>query len=186
VKRGNQPLGRKWNDGYQLAGMAGVDFCVPFGSDDWIDHRLVLAELECGGEYRCHRLSAVVSEDGRRLSVLRIPYDGGDGMRMIPAELLRKVGWRPAEEDKPRAIDTSVLRRLTTALGRPPRMAYIEVHELQIVDWKSRVQLNSYEACCKYRVRDEMDPWVALAEHYPADALREMRQLYGLPVEVAA
>src|SRR5574337_351116 len=71
VRRGNRPLGRKWNDGYQLAGEAGVDFVVPFGSDDWIDPAAILAApLPGPDEIRCFRRSAVVREDGRRLAEL--------------------------------------------------------------------------------------------------------------------
>lgn len=193
VRRENRPLGRRWNDGYELAAKAGVDYVVALGSDDWIDHRLVLAQLEGRGEIRCSRLSSVVSEDGRRLTPLRIGYEGGDGVRMLPTALLKRLRYRPAEEDRERAIDTSIMRRLREGLGRAPLVSYADVHPCQIVDWKSRAnQLNSYADCLgdgRLRHEDyaaELDPWTALAEHYPAEALAEMRALYGIHEAVAA
>lgn len=181
IERANYPLGRKWNDGYEMAAHAGVDYVIPFGTDDWIDPALVLAWLEAPGEFRCTRLSAVVREDGEKLTRLRITYDGGDGVRMIPVGLLRPLGYRPAEEDKPRAIDTSVLLRLTRALKRPPTFSYTDLHALQIVDWKSREQLNSYRDCAlSYGDGAELDAFDALADVYPAEALEQMRALHGM------
>src|SRR6187551_1252597 len=64
-EQANEPLGRKWNDGYELACREGqADYVVPFGSDDWIDPAAIL-ELPLPGprEIRCFRRTAVVSED---------------------------------------------------------------------------------------------------------------------------
>lgn len=185
VERENRPLGRKWNDGYELAGRAGVDFVIPFGSDDWIDPAWVLAQLDAHGELRCSRQSAVVDEDGAFLSRLWIEYPGridfGDGVRMIPTGLLEPLGFRPAEEDRPRAIDTSVFQRVAAMLGRQPRVSFTEVHPLQIVDFKSeRRNLNSFYGCKRFAAGPSIEPWAALEEFYPAAALEEMRGVYGL------
>lgn len=183
VERENRPLGRKINDGFQAAGDSGVDYVAALGSDDWIDPQLFSLPLPDEGEIRCHRLSAVVSEDRSRLARLRIPYEGGDGVRVFPTSLLRPLRFRPAEEDAPRAIDTSIFRNLRRVHRRMPRMVYTDLHALQIVDWKSAgEQLNSYSACLRYREGDELDPWVALTEHYPLDSLFEMRALSGMAV----
>ena len=45
VRRDNRFLARKYNDGIQLALDPSVnprpaDYAVPFGSDDWVDHRI--------------------------------------------------------------------------------------------------------------------------------------------------
>lgn len=183
VERQNRPLGRKWNDGYELAGRTGVDYVAPFGTDDWIAPALLLdGVMPADGEIRCCRLSAVVSEDGRRLARLTIPYEGGDGVRIWPTSMLRPLGYRPAQEDRERAIDTSVLTNVKRALGRPPRVVYHDLHALQIVDWKSAEQLNSYDGCLKYLEGDELDPWESLAGFYPAVALAEMAALYPAAV----
>lgn len=190
VERENAPLGRKWNDGYELAAMAGVDFVVPLGSDDWIDPAWVLAQLEADGEVRCSRLSAVVSESGRHLSRLRIDYGGtvdfGDGVRMMRTALLKPLRYRPAEEDASRAIDTSVFLALRNALGRQPVVSFTDVHPLQIVDFKTwDEQLNPYSGCHARFGTQETDPWRALAAIYPAEAVEEMRAVYE-PAAVAA
>lgn len=197
VRRANQPLGRKWNDAYQLAAdprfnKHPADFVVALGSDDWVHPDLILAHLETDGELRCSRRSSVVREDGRRIAPLHIMYqvkgyDFGDGVRMIRSDFLRKVGYRPAEEDRNRAIDTSVWRQLGYAHGRPPRITYTDLHPFQIVDFKSSgEQLNSYARCLDHLKGWEQDPWRVLARYYPAEALDDMRAVYRLPVRVAA
>lgn len=193
VERENRQLGRKWNDGYELAGLHGVDYVVPFGSDDWIDPAAILAApLPERDEIRCFMRSAIVREDGRRLAKLNIRYPSGgacvqgDGIRIIPTVMLEPCGFRPAEDHRDRAIDSSVWRSLAR-LGRPPRYRYFDLHALQIVDWKSPTgQLNAYADCQRFREGPELrDPFRAVAKHYPADAVEEMRQVYE-PVMVAA
>lgn len=185
VERDNLQLGRKWNDGYELAGREGAGFVAPFGTDDWIDPAFVLSgDLPEHGQVRCARLSAVVREDAARMAELRIPYDGGDGVRIWPTSMLEPLGFRPAEEDRDRAIDTSVLREVTIAMGRPPAFVYHDLHPLQIVDFKSEgEQLNTYRDCLRYVVGEERrDVWHALAGHFPAEALSEMSAVLREPV----
>lgn len=183
VKRQNTPLGRKWNDAFHLAGLAGVDYFVPMGSDDWIDANLLLTgELPGPAEIRCCHQSTVVSEDRTRLARLRFPptYEGGDGIRIYPRGLLEPLGFRPADEDRPRAIDTNILMRVTQSLGRRPRLVYHDLHALQIVDFKSETQLNSYDAClfdARFGIDESTDVWAELAEFYPAVAIGEMQAL---------
>src|SRR5574337_1235899 len=151
VEQSNAQLGRRWNDGYELACRYGeADFVVPLGSDDWVDAEFVAGPM---------------------------PYAIGDGVRVIPRALLERVNFRPAEETRRRAIDTSVMQRLER-VGQRPRIVYHDVDALQIVDWKSAEQLNSYERCLVYREGDELDPFQALAGRYPAEALEEMRAFH--------
>jgi hypothetical protein len=179
VERDNRQLGRRWNDGYELAAVAGVDVVVAFGSDDWIDAAFVASgPMPEPGQIRCCRRTAVVSETGDQLARLRIPYDGGDGVRMIATETLRPLRFRPAEDDRGRAIDTSVLMNLRRHIE--PELVYHDLHPLQVVDWKSASdQLNSFEACLAY-ADDPIDltPYESLAPVYPAAALDEMRALH--------
>jgi hypothetical protein len=177
VERANAPLGRKWNDGYEFACRIGeADFCVPLGSDDWVDADFIAGFLPADDEIRCSLLSSVVSEDGRKLARLRIRYAIGDGVRVIPRALLEPLGFRPAVEHQPRAIDTSVMQQIERHSRL--RLVYHDVDALQIVDFKSREQLNSYDACLVFREGEEIDPWPALAERYPVEAIEEMRALH--------
>jgi len=192
IEQANKPLGRKWNDGYELAARQGVDYVVPLGSDDWVDPLWVLAQIAADGELRCSRRSAVVSEDGQRIARLDIRYSGafdfGDGVRMIPVSLLKPLRYRPADEDANRAIDTRIFQNVRRALNRAPRVSFTEVHPLQIVDFKTSgsEQLNPYAGCMRFAQGAETDPWVDLAGCYPLEAVEEMRAVYGASVKAAA
>lgn len=163
----NLPLGRKWNTGYEYAGRRGADYIAPCGSDDWI-HPDYLADLpNKPNEIRASRRSIIVREDGRELADIEITYDGGDGIRIIPAPLLAPCGYRPAQEIKERAIDTSVwmtLRR--TAPGFTFRYTS---DPYSIVEFKSAYpQLNSYDACVRgLRCIRHDNPFDLLRERYP-------------------
>lgn len=194
VRRENAPLGRKWNDGYQLAcdpehNPRPADFVVPMGSDDWIDPELLFsAELPADDEILCFRRAAFVNEDATRLARLYVGYDGGLGIRVIPRALIEARRYRPAEEDRKRAIDASTWIGISRALGRPPRVRYGDLHSLQMVDWKSPggEQLNSYESCRVFVESEVADPFGELAGFYPPDALDEMRAVYGVREEALA
>jgi hypothetical protein len=96
--------------------------------------------------------------------------------------LLGRLGWRPAEEHRDRAIDTSIIRRLMYLhQGNLPPLKYFDANPWQIVDWKTGGDnLNTYEACVAYRNEPERDPWETLAGRYPVESLEEMRKVYGL------
>lgn len=178
VERPNSPLGRKWNDGYELAARAGVDYVVPLGTDDFVTADFIAGYLPADHEVRCSRLSSVVSEDGRFIAPLRIPYDGGDGVRVWPTGLLKPLNYRPIEEDKSRALDTSMLSRI--AAHTHVTMRYFDSTPWQIVDWKTgRTQMNGYAACLTYRDGEPQDPWRTLKGVYPAAALKAMRAVYS-------
>lgn len=182
VVQRNQPLGRKWNDGYQCALQEGADFVVPLGSDDWIDP-ILFTDLPGPTELRCSWLSSVVSEDGNRISPLKVWYPGGDGVRVMPRNLLERLNGRPAEENRDRALDTSILRNLQRIhQGNMPPIRYFDSSPWQIVDWKTAGgdQLNTYDACVAFRNEAERDTWETLKDRYPAAALDEMRAVYGL------
>jgi hypothetical protein len=156
VRRANDPLGRKWNDCYELACSPDLnpepaDYVAALGTDDWVDPEFVLA--------------------------------GG----FIPAAMLKPLRYRPAEEDRDRAIDTSVITRLGAHYGHAPRVEYFDLHPLQIVDFKSDTQLNSYEDCLAYLGGGEShDPFGDLAAAYPAEAIDEMRALVDSRMAAAA
>lgn len=195
VNRDNHFLARKFNDGIQLAcderfNPRPVDYVVPCGSDDWVDHRLFL-QLPAADTILAFRRAAFVSEDGTTISSRNLDYPGGVGIRVYPREMLRRWGFRPADEDRKRACDTSILinvQRSYTSGG--PTIRYADLHEFQIVDWKSRgQQLNSYrDIMVRHRHGGEAhDPFDALAGVYPAKALQEMRAHYRMtPARVLA
>lgn len=182
LDRPNQPLGRKWNDGYEYACTIGeADYVVPCGTDDWIDPDY-LAMLPEPGQVRCPRRSTTVREDGQQLAHITVGYEGGDGIRILPASLLESSRYRPADDDRDRAIDTSVWRTLK-AHHRGVEFVYSD-DPLHVVQFQSHSpQLNTYRALTSgfaHTVSD--DPWGVLRSRFPgvfvdaAEAMYEGRR----------
>ena len=161
----NEPLGRKWNDGYQHACLTlNADYVVPFGSDD-VAHPSFFQDLPADERIVCTRQSAIVSPDGSRIALLNIPYEGGDGIRVFPRRVLERLHWRPCLDDRHRAIDGSITTNLTLA-GTPPRWLYRNNDPLAIVDFKTTTadQRNTYESCLTFKVAERFDVHDAVAE----------------------
>lgn len=184
VERNNRFLSRKYNDGFQLAldpryNPRPADYVVPFGSDDWIDHRILL-DLPAPDTMVGFQHISIVREDGRELATRFLNYRGGSGIRIYPRALLEPFGYRPADEDRRRACDTSILLNLQEHWTGRMRVMHYHYHPHQIVDWKSPVeQMNGYDELGMYRAETLTDPFDALAGVYPAESLTEMREHYS-------
>lgn len=187
VVRDNEFLGRRFNDGIQLATDPAynphpADFVVPCGSDDWVDHRLFLDPLPASDTIMGFKRMAFVREDGREMVTVNLGNRGGAGIRIIPRQLIEPLGYRPAAEDRKRACDTSILSNLYLEHGGALRVHdSLHLHDYQIVDWKSPgAQLNTYgDVTTVHRPGEQRDPYIELADFYPAEALEEMRQHYA-------
>jgi len=172
----NTQLGRKINHGYECAGREGVEFMVPCGSDDWIDPGWI--RLPQPGQTVGTRFSTVVNEDCTRMAGLTIRF--GDGVRVYSRQTLEKVGFRPADEDRTRAMDASTHAGVH---GAGARLVFHDTHPLCIVDFKSRENLNDYDGCVRnYQGRrtETSDVWGELAKVYPVEAITEMQAVHGL------
>jgi hypothetical protein len=189
VRRDNRWLSRKFNDGIQLAtdpryNRRPAQYVVPCGSDDWVSARVLAGALpEYPNLVVGFQLCAFVREDGRELSASRVSYRGGVGIRIYPAALFRRCGFRPADEDRPRGCDTSILVNVTRANERKYHGVVVEhrdSHALQIVDFKSPgEQLNPYGHLETYAYERFADPWELLASEYPDESVFEMREHYA-------
>jgi len=62
-------------------------------------------------------------------------------------------------------------------------MVDLDVHALQIVDWKSHTdQLNTFRMFAGHKPRDVTENlWDELAAHYPVESVEEMRELALVP-----
>lgn len=185
VIRDNESTSRRFNDGIQLAtdpvyNSHPADFVVPLGSDDWVDHRLFLPPLPGPTEVFGFKRMSFVREDGQEMVTVTIGYQGGSGIRIIPRQLLEPLGYRPADEDRQRGCDTSILSNLYQHHPEVTVRDNWYLHDRQIVDWKTpSVQLNSFESVARlHRGRDAVDPFVALRGVYPDEALEEMAAYY--------
>jgi hypothetical protein len=181
VERDNRYTSRKFNDGIQLAcdprfNPHPVDYVVPLGSDDWVDWRLFHNLPEPGWMVGFQRM-AFVKEDGSELTVRHIRSEGGCGIRIWPREIMAKAGFRPADEDRQRGCDTSILVNLRNVTEF--RVEHRDLDPLQIVDWKSHGEnLNPYDSLARHREELKRDPFVVLAGRYPAEALTAMQGHY--------
>lgn len=173
----NQPLGRKWNNGYEYACDNGADYVVPCGTDDWLDPAY-LAQLPGERDVRASRRSTTIREDGRELAYITVGYHGGDGIRIIPTSLLAGCGNRPANDRKERAIDTSVWMTLNRTA---PGYEFVYNRDpLAIVQFQSYTpQLNSYRALVdSFAGERHEDVWGILASRYPRPLVDAAKMLY--------
>lgn len=178
ITQANRPLGRKWNDGYQYACNLGADYVCPCGTDDWLDPDY-LAQLPGDRQVRASRASSTVSEDGTRLAYLHIDYAGGDGIRIIPRKMLEPSRFRPADDRKERAIDTSVwLTMNRTAPGYEFEYAR---DPLSIVQFQSHApQLNTYQALVdRFGQGEPQEPWSVLRTRYPSRFVEAAKAMYA-------
>lgn len=198
IRRDNRFVSRKFNDGIQLAlderhNPRPADYVVPIGSDDWIDHTTLL-DLPRRHTIRCFQHLSFVREDGREMTARKLENLGGAGIRVYPRQVMEMCGYRPADEDRLRACDTSILTNLSRAYEQQterPRhqlkVMHVDIDPRQIVDWKtSGTQLNSYTSLRRHRPTGTTDPFETLADIYPAEALDEMAAHYRVRKLVAA
>jgi hypothetical protein len=184
VESDNRFVSQKYNHGIQLAcdpefNPRPADYVVPCGSDDWVDWRLFLDLPPHDTMVGFQRLS-FVRPDGREMVQRFVNVRGGCGIRIYPREIVGMLGYRPADEDRYRACDTSIM----TNLWRAKRFAieHRNIDPRQIVDWKSEdhLQLNPYDSLTFHKTfANPQDPFVALADLYPAEALRDMQRHYS-------
>jgi hypothetical protein len=156
-----------------------ADYVVPCGSDDWVDHRM-FSVLPGPSEVMTFRLASFVSEDGREIASRRLGNLGGAGIRIYPRQVLAAVKYRPADEDRKRACDTSILVNVMNA-GPPPTVREGDLHAFQIVDWKTPgEQLNDFHSVTSIHRQGKSypNPFSTLTGVYPDDAIEEMRAHY--------
>jgi len=184
IERDNRFVSRKFNDGIQFAldrkfNPRPADFVVPCGSDDWIDHRILL-ELPRPNTMVGFQHMSFVCEDGHELTTHLIDTPGGCGMRIYSRQIMAQLGYRPADEDRPRACDTSILVNVRRAFP-VLRIEHRKTDPRQIVDWKSpAANLNSHNSVMRhFRPRERGDPFSELVDVFPAEALEEMRAHYS-------
>lgn len=183
IERNNRFLSRRFNDGMQLAcdrafNPRPVDYVVPCGSDDWIAPS-VLRDLPRSNTVVGFQRIAFVREDGLELTERFLNYEGGAGIRIYPRAVLSSLAYRPADEDRSRGCDTSILLNLKRASRF--RIEHRVIDPRSIVDWKSPgEQRNTYaDVAARHRGAMPADPFVALRDVFPAEALDEMSAHYG-------
>lgn len=172
-------------DAWKLPGHIGeADYVMPIGSDDWIDWRIIPDVLPEPDEVVGFQHISFVNEDASEMAKTFLNYAGGCGMRIYPRQLLEPLGFRPAEEDRYRGCDTSILTNVR--LAHPTvKVMHVATDPRQIVDWKTPgEQLNGYSQVARRHFRDSdmSEPFSDLAGVFPDEALEEMEAHYAASV----
>jgi hypothetical protein len=182
IERDNDFLGRRFNDGYQLAcdptyNPRPADYVMAYGTDDFIDYTILL-DLPPADTILAFNTLAMVREDAGEMTARYLDNAGGAGLRVYPRQIIEKADYRPADEDRNNGCDTSTLVNLKTCASF--KITYGRIDPRQIVDWKSSTnQVTAYDSVRWRRVIERWaDPFTALAHLYPPEALEEMRKLY--------
>lgn len=189
VERPNQFLGAKFNDGIQLAcdprhNPRPADYVIPFGSDDWVDWRIIPPNLPGPDTVVGFQQITFVAEDGRTMASRHVGCKGGAGIRIYPRQIIRHLGYRPADEDRTRFCDTSILTNVERV--RRVTVRHPNIDGRQIVDWKSYgPQLNTFANVSKHRLLGSGDPFADLADIYPSEAFDDMDAVYSLEAVAA-
>jgi len=182
VEAPNDDLGRRFNDGYQRAGELGADVLVHIGSDDWVhpDAFNILDEVDPNADPELKFDGSVVRNSPvciaqRNITLVNLPTnelqrcnvagDYGCPPWLIPRRAMEPIGFRPiAEIGMMRGIDGLLVRGLTT---RPNWLRRLVPPEW-CVDFKSDVNVTHYAGLkAKLGTGPAVEPWPALAEHYP-------------------
>jgi glycosyltransferase involved in cell wall biosynthesis len=181
VNRANDGLGAKYNDGIQFAAAEGLDYVIPFGSDNLIDPKVVAASIPDGDQIATFAKTYVLNETGTRGSKQLVDYLGGVGIRIYPTAIFAPCDFRPAESERMFAVDSSITNTLARMYGKPPYVR-ADKHEYQIVGVKTngKEQLNPYAAVSKrFGVAEQRNPLRVLREHYPAETLDALERFYA-------
>lgn len=184
IRRDNIFVSQKFNDGIELAcnpayNGTPADYVVPCGSDDWVDWRILLT-LPKQDTIRCFQRLSFVREDGLEMTSRHLRTLGGCGIRVYPRQLIEQRWFRPADEDRKRACDTSILTNIRRQIPRV-KVQHVVTDPRQIVDWKSpEIQLNPYESLRMHQpMFKPADPFAQLKGVYPDEHLERMRVHYA-------
>lgn len=188
-------IGRKFNDGLEHAcTVMGADLVTVVGSDDWV-HPDVFSRIPAevaappaltdatpcvfwdddSSEVVTGREIALVDLATGRLRRCRSRGRYGVIPWVFPRKALERSRFRPARDELVKGLDGSMV----AGLGAPPEWVFHDPSPLCRVDFKSDVNLNSYDAIAGAigYGPEETDPWTLLAAHYPTDLVEMARSL---------
>lgn len=178
VLRRPNVLGRRINDGFEYAFReGGADHVCYVGSDDWLlpEH---LADLPPQGRARASRWVAHVSPDGRWLACVEGSPVRGRVPWTLSRGLLEPVGYRPADDDKRRFLDTSIMDGFPVTRAEAFEF-HAEDDPLRCVDFKSDGEQMTPWRLHVPRGNARPNPFELLATRYPADLCERMEDFYA-------
>lgn len=136
----NQPLGKKWNAGFKEAERYDADAAIFVGSSDWISDEWVPFMSQYLGEYDMVGTPGFYMADvSKEIRVCHwAGYEGqrkGESIgigRMLSADILKKMNWKPFEDDKSRSLDYQMLRNVLANEGRVKLVKSSSIKSLSI------------------------------------------------------
>jgi len=167
VRRENDWLDTKFNDGMEYAGRQGAEWIVPIGSDSWIDPAYFLSLPAIGT--RTSPLYCAV-EPGRMVEI-SVGRPAGAGPYVFHRSLLEPSGFRPAGDgQRQRGIDGATITGIEASTGRPIDWQSYNLHGLQYVGFRGTPHITAYEKLKRrWGVRERRNPWPFLNRHYGVD-----------------
>lgn len=146
VKCQNNPLGKKWNTGFQFAKTLNPDVCLFVGSSDWISDNWLPTMLpfmnECDliGKSDYYMADIQVSNEMNSIRACHwVGYGRGNrekepiGIgRLISARILDKMNWTPFENEKGHNMDYMMFQNVGKLNGTLMLMQSDELLSLSI------------------------------------------------------
>lgn len=172
-------LGRKVNDGFQVAFDRGADWISFCGSDDWIHPDLLLA-LESEDRVVSGNEITVVDLTTPRLRELGERGRNGVSPWFIPRRSLERAGVRLVEDERTRGMEGAMSRALLHC-----DFVMHDPHPHTRVDFKSETNMTAYDTVARTLGKgDELhgaDVWDSLASHYPRSLVDKAAALAPTP-----
>ena len=179
VERDNEFLGRRFNDGHELAGKLGFDFSTPVGSDMFLDSELFF-RLE--DKFTITNYYAIVRKDGGNIATMFVDWGI---LQIIPTRMMKSMDYRPCAEDIKRGCDTSARNRIKNRTpGKILEPVRKKAHQFECISFQSKQQITSYQGLINtYQAHTfEGDPGEVLEplRKWYSETLMDAIQLYYL------
>lgn len=151
----NEPLGAKWNSGFQHAQKYNPIACLFVGSSDWLSDNWLsktvplLKDYDLIGKPGCHFLD--ISQQGFRACEW-LGYTGpraGESIgigRLISARVLSMLNWKPFDDHLNKSLDHSMNQRVSAVGGQFKLINDSEIIALSIStdQWENKHQFKDH------------------------------------------
>lgn len=137
----NQPLGKKWNAAFQVAGELNPDNILFVGSSDWVSDNWMPVMSDFMEEFDMVGLPGFYLADiGTEYRVCHWKGYGkgprekepiGIG-RVISGRVLSQIGWKPFDDTKSRSLDHQMLQSVLKVGGKVKMLVTDEIRSLSI------------------------------------------------------
>lgn len=157
VEHDNQPLGKKWNAGFEYAQTLNPDAILFVGSSDWISDDWVPQLAPFMKEYDLIGVAGFTMMDiglkNGKTDLIRMCHWEGYGPgnredepigigRMVSARILNKIGWRPFDDNRNNSMDFMMFNKVNNADGK---IGMVKSDELVALSVSTNAWLNMHK-----------------------------------------